>query len=76
MRRRMVQVLSIWQRESEHIEKSELVLVAEHQWITARVIGTNTGANGRIRVAVVRTSCGAVFKRAIHKLAMLPEAVG
>ncbi|KAH8332291.1 hypothetical protein KR067_004360 [Drosophila pandora] len=63
--------------EQEDARKGDVVLVAEdnqppHQWITARVVETHAGADGRVRVADVRTSAGAVFRRAVHKLARLP----
>ncbi|KAH8310169.1 hypothetical protein KR067_003597, partial [Drosophila pandora] len=73
-----LQVRSNWHREQKDIRKGDLVLVAEdhqphQQWITARVIEIHAdGADERVRVAIVRTSDGTIFKRAIHKLARLP----
>lgn len=54
-----------------------MVLVAEdhqppQQWITARVIETHASDDGRLRVAVVRTSFRVFFKIGVHKLARLP----
>ncbi|KAH8347589.1 hypothetical protein KR067_006779, partial [Drosophila pandora] len=72
-----LQARSQWQREQEDARKGDLVLVAEddqppQQWITARVVESHAGADGRVRVADVRTSRGALFRRAVHKLARLP----
>ncbi|KAH8326866.1 hypothetical protein KR067_005018, partial [Drosophila pandora] len=73
-----LQVRSKWHREQEDIRKGDLVLTSLRaiwswsQWIITRVVKTHAGADGRVRVAVVRTSSEAVFRRAIHKLVRLP----
>ncbi|XP_070132660.1 uncharacterized protein [Drosophila bipectinata] len=72
-----LQARSKWQHQEDDIRTGELVLIAEdhqppQQWLTGRVGATTAGADGRVRVAVVRTSSGAEYRRAVHKLARLP----
>ncbi|XP_070855062.1 uncharacterized protein [Drosophila suzukii] len=65
-----------WQTTSPYLEVGALVIIHEdntppQRWITGRVISVVAGADGKIRVAEIKTATG-VFKRPIQKLAVLP----
>ena len=65
-----------WSEAGRNIEVGELVVIHEEnlppmQWLVGRVMEVVAGADGKVRVAVVKTNSG-IFKRPIHKLAPLP----
>ncbi|XP_044317754.1 uncharacterized protein LOC123038127 [Drosophila rhopaloa] len=65
-----------WQTTSPNLEVGALVIIHEdntppQRWITGRVISVVAGADGKIRVAEIKTATD-VFKRPIQKLAALP----
>ncbi|XP_041451809.1 uncharacterized protein LOC121405256 [Drosophila obscura] len=67
---------SKWQTPEANIEVGAMVVVHNdhtppQQWITGRVTSVVVGADGKVRVAEVRTG-GGVIRRPIHKLALLP----
>ncbi|KAL7745787.1 hypothetical protein ACLKA6_009982 [Drosophila palustris] len=67
-----------WTREEQNLEVDAVVLIHEdnvpsQNWLLGVVTDVVKGADGKVRVAVVRTKTG-VYKRAIHRLAPLPKA--
>ncbi|KAM8718232.1 hypothetical protein ACLKA7_000934 [Drosophila subpalustris] len=67
-----------WTREEQNLEVDAVVLIHEdnvpsQNWLLGVVTDVVKGADGKVRVAVVRTKSG-VYKRAIHRLAPLPKA--
>ncbi|KAL7723441.1 hypothetical protein ACLKA6_017645 [Drosophila palustris] len=67
-----------WTREEQNLEEDAVVLIHEdnvpsQNWLLGVVTDVVKGADGKVRVAVVRTKSG-VYKRAIHRLAPLPKA--
>jgi len=67
---------SKWQTTSPNLQVGALVIVYKdntppHRWITGRVISVVVGADGKIRVAEIKTATG-VFKCPTQKLAVLP----
>ncbi|KAL7725354.1 hypothetical protein ACLKA6_009771 [Drosophila palustris] len=63
---------------SRNLEVDAVVLIHEdnvpsQNWLLGVVMDVVKGADGKVRVAVVKTKCG-VYKRAIHRLAPLPKA--
>ncbi|XP_033248125.1 uncharacterized protein LOC117188399 [Drosophila miranda] len=72
-----LQIRGKWHERQPNLEEGDLVIVAEdnlppQEWLVGRVIATHEGEDGMVRVVEIRTSTGAVFRRAIHKLAPLP----
>ncbi|XP_033247602.1 uncharacterized protein LOC117188214 [Drosophila miranda] len=72
-----LQIRGKWHQRQPNLEEGDLVIVAEdnlppQEWLVGRVIATHEGEDGMFRVVEIRTSTGAVFWRAIHKLAPLP----
>ncbi|XP_068146363.1 uncharacterized protein [Drosophila tropicalis] len=71
-----LQERSKWLHPENNIAKDQLVLIHEDNlppqcWITGRVVEAIPGADGRVRVADVRTKKG-IIRRPICKLAPLP----
>ncbi|XP_022222013.2 uncharacterized protein LOC121405532 [Drosophila obscura] len=71
-----LQARSKWQTPEANIEVGAMVVVHNdhtppQRWITGRVTSVVVGADGKVRVAEVRTG-GGVIRRPIHKLALLP----
>ncbi|KAL7741802.1 hypothetical protein ACLKA6_012028 [Drosophila palustris] len=67
-----------WTREEQNLEVDAVVLIHEdnvpsQNWLLGVVTDVVKGADGKVRVAMVRTKSG-VYKRAIHRLAPLPKA--
>ncbi|KAL7726649.1 hypothetical protein ACLKA6_010514 [Drosophila palustris] len=67
-----------WTREKQNLEVDAVVLIHEdnvpsQNWLLGVVTDVVIGADGKVRVAVVKTESG-VYKRAIHRLAPLPKA--
>ncbi|KAL7726015.1 hypothetical protein ACLKA6_005762 [Drosophila palustris] len=67
-----------WTREEQNLEVDAVVLIHEdnvpsQNWLLGVVTDVVKGADGKVRVAVVRTKSG-IYKRAIHRLAPLPKA--
>ncbi|XP_043642481.1 uncharacterized protein LOC122612735 [Drosophila teissieri] len=72
-----LQVRGKWHEEKANVEEGQLVVVAEdnllpQQWLLGRIVATHAGEDGKVRVVDLRRSDGAIFRRAIHKLAPLP----
>ncbi|XP_039491984.1 uncharacterized protein LOC120452009 [Drosophila santomea] len=72
-----LQVRGKWHKEKANVEEGQLVVVAEdnllpQQWLLGRIVATHAGEDGKVRVVDLRRSDGAIFRRAIHKLAPLP----
>ncbi|KAH8250804.1 hypothetical protein KR038_010815 [Drosophila bunnanda] len=72
-----IQIRGKWHHEQDNIEEGQLVIVAEdnlppQQWLLGRIVATHAGEDGMVRVVDLRRSDGAIFRRAIHKLAPLP----
>ncbi|XP_033242549.1 uncharacterized protein LOC117186228 [Drosophila miranda] len=72
-----LQIRGKWHQRQPNLEEVDVVIVAEdnlppQEWLGGRVIATHEGEDGMVRVVEIRTSTGAVFRRAIHKLAPLP----
>ena len=71
-----LQAKTKWAEEEADLVVGKLVVVHEDnmpplQWLTGRVQEVIPGADGKVRVALVKTRSG-VIKRPIHKLALLP----
>ncbi|XP_043064486.1 uncharacterized protein LOC122320358 [Drosophila ficusphila] len=65
-----------WSKEVHNVDVGALVVVGEdnlppQQWRIGRVVAVHVGADGKVRVADIKTADG-VFRRAIHRLALLP----
>ncbi|XP_043064108.1 uncharacterized protein LOC122320097 [Drosophila ficusphila] len=65
-----------WSKEVHNVDVGALVVVGEdnlppQQWRIGRVVEVHVGADGKVRVADVKTADG-VYRRAIHRLALLP----
>ncbi|XP_039228172.1 uncharacterized protein LOC120321024 [Drosophila yakuba] len=72
-----LQVRGKWHEEKANVEEGQLVVVAEdnllpQQWVLGRIVATHAREDGKVRVVDLRRSDGAIFRRAIHKLAPLP----
>ncbi|XP_043861734.1 uncharacterized protein LOC122756410 [Drosophila santomea] len=72
-----LQVRGKWHEEKANVEEGQLVVVAEdnllpQQWLLGRIVATHAGEDGKVRVVDLRSSDGAIFRRAIHKLEPLP----
>ncbi|XP_043063212.1 uncharacterized protein LOC122319684 [Drosophila yakuba] len=72
-----LQVRGKWHEEKANVEEGQLVVVPEdnllpQQWLLGRIVATHAGEDGKVRVVDLRRSDGAIFRRAIHKLAPLP----
>lgn len=66
-----------WTDKKPNLQVGNIVLIADDnvppsRWLAGRVVNTHPGADGLVRVAEVRVSSGAIFKRPIHKLGLLP----
>lgn len=71
-----LQQRSKWRKDDININVGQLVVVKEEnvpplRWVTARVTAVHPGADGRVRVATIRTSAG-TYKRATNRLCVLP----
>lgn len=65
-----------WNKEFPNIKVGDLVIIKEDnlpvmKWPLARVVKTHSGTDNIIRVVEVKTANG-LFKRPIHRLALLP----
>ncbi|KAM8702664.1 hypothetical protein ACLKA7_000794 [Drosophila subpalustris] len=65
-----------WTKEAANLQTGAVVVLQEDNvppqlWVTGVVTETVPGADGKVRVAIVRTKTG-IFKRSIHRLAPLP----
>ncbi|XP_036322092.1 uncharacterized protein LOC118736094 [Rhagoletis pomonella] len=74
-----LQARTKWDKPQPNLEVGTLVLVHDdnfppQKWLLGRVVKTVVGADGKVRVADVKTSSG-VCRRAIQKLAMLPTNI-
>ncbi|KAH8360706.1 hypothetical protein KR200_002664, partial [Drosophila serrata] len=72
-----LQIRGKWHHDQENVKEGQLVIVAEdnlppQQWLLGRIVATHAGEDGMVRVVDLRRSDGAIFRRAIHKLAPLP----
>ncbi|XP_033253256.1 uncharacterized protein LOC117192642 [Drosophila miranda] len=72
-----LQIRGKWHQRQPNLEEGDLVIVAAdnlppQEWLLGRVIATHKREDGMVRVVEISTSTGAVFRRAIHKLAPLP----
>jgi len=70
-------LVSKWQRPDRQLRVGALVLVSDERyppskWPLARVTAVHRGADGLVRVASVRTAVGAVLRRPVVKLCLLP----
>ena len=68
-----------WGEAEDNVAVGEIVVVHEdnlhpQKWLIGRVDEVDVVADGKVRVAAVRTANG-VFKHPIHKLAPLPIEV-
>ncbi|XP_065355037.1 uncharacterized protein LOC135949415 isoform X2 [Calliphora vicina] len=73
---RSLQAKTKWAEEEPDLVVGKLVVVHEDnmaplKWLTGRVLAVTPGADGKVRVAEVKTRNG-ILKRPIHKLALLP----
>ena len=60
-------------------QRGEVVIIYEdnlprEKWLVGRVEEVDVGADGKVRVATIRTANG-IFRRPIHKLTPLPIEV-
>ncbi|XP_070072176.1 uncharacterized protein [Drosophila takahashii] len=67
-----------WHQEVPNVAVGALVVVAEdnlppQQWMIGRIVAVNVGADGKVRVADVKTK-DTTYRRAVHRLAVLPVA--
>ena len=67
-----------WSKPHESLEVGAMVVVHEdntppQKWLLGRVVDVVTGADGKVRVAYIKTRNG-LCRRAIHKLAILPSS--
>lgn len=74
-----LQTRTRWAKPQPNIEIGNLVIIHEdnlppQKWLTGRVIDIKTGADGKVRVADIKTTAG-MYRRAIHKLALLPTDI-
>ncbi|KAH8341780.1 hypothetical protein KR074_009122, partial [Drosophila pseudoananassae] len=65
-----------WNKESPNVIAGTVVAIQEDNlppqtWLLGIITETIAGADGRVRVAIVKTKNG-IYKRAIHRLAPLP----
>lgn len=64
-----------WLQTYEDLKEDTLVLIHDESppcnWKLGRIIGINTGTDGHVRVATIKTSTG-ILTRAITKIAPLP----
>ncbi|KAH8279981.1 hypothetical protein KR054_012133, partial [Drosophila jambulina] len=72
-----LQIRGKWHQQEENIKEGQLVVVAEdnlppQQWLLGRIVTTHAGEDGMVRVVDIRRTDGAVFRRAVHKVAPLP----
>lgn len=71
-----LQIRTKWFKEEPDLAVGQLVVVQEEnlpplQWMTGRVLAVAPGNDQKVRVAEIKTPKG-VYKRPIHKLAVLP----
>ena len=64
-----VQARGKWREAEDNIIVGEVVII--HEDNLPRVEEVDVGADGKVRVAAIRTANG-IFRRPIHKLAPLP----
>lgn len=68
-----------WQRQFNNLKNGDMVIIKEDnipvmKWPLGRIIQVYPGDDGAARVADVKTASG-IFKRPIHRLALLPITV-
>lgn len=74
---RGLQARTKWLCPDDKIKVGEVVIVHEdnlppQKWLVGRVVEVETSNDGKIRVASVKTANG-MYRRPIHKLAVLPH---
>lgn len=68
-----------WKQGKVNLKPNDLVVLLDPannhvgRWPLARVTAVFPGADGVVRVVTVKTSSGALLKRSIHRLALLPD---
>ncbi|XP_070071108.1 uncharacterized protein [Drosophila takahashii] len=73
-----LQAKNKWHQEVPNVAVGALVVVAEdnlppQQWMIGRNVAVHVGADGKVRVADVKTK-DTTYRRAVHRLAVLPVA--